>query len=269
MVRKKTLRLLLCDYQRTTRYYTIYRTFKQWSSDDFTTILRLFVGRNYDYSRSCYDYFNRNAATIALPYWLSGESPKRDAAVAANGSAPPAAGLPRRAGVVCDVLHRLAWIHNRGAAVRPYIPYYNRSSALNCPASGVAVVSGMHWRSSGRCDVLQRCSGGIIAVCFGLVSWRLSVENRRKSACKALCTVLLCGWYNLHGRRKTCYKRSYGAILRLDKIKTLHSHQMQGKRKARPFLTGWNASYLDALNSAAKNQKKNRMQEKIMRAPPF
>nr|DAL69559.1 MAG TPA: hypothetical protein [Caudoviricetes sp.] len=28
MIRKKTLRLLLCDYQRTTCYYTIYRTFK-------------------------------------------------------------------------------------------------------------------------------------------------------------------------------------------------------------------------------------------------
>nr|DAR20787.1 MAG TPA: hypothetical protein [Caudoviricetes sp.] len=27
-IRKKTLRLLLCNYQRTVRYYTIYRTFK-------------------------------------------------------------------------------------------------------------------------------------------------------------------------------------------------------------------------------------------------
>ena len=80
MVRKKTLQLLLCDYQWTARYYTIYRTFKQWSSDDFTTILRLFVGRNYDYSRSCYDYSSRNATTIADLYWLSGESPKRDTA---------------------------------------------------------------------------------------------------------------------------------------------------------------------------------------------
>ena len=49
MVRKKTLRLLAYDYQRAVRYYTIYRTFKQRSSDDFTTILRLFAGRNYDY----------------------------------------------------------------------------------------------------------------------------------------------------------------------------------------------------------------------------
>ena len=49
MIRNKTIRLLHYDYQRTVRYYTIYRTFKRRSSDDFTTILRLFVGRNYDY----------------------------------------------------------------------------------------------------------------------------------------------------------------------------------------------------------------------------
>ena len=61
MIRKKTLRLLLCDYRRTIRYYTIYRTFKSLSSDDFTTI-------GYDYSRSCYDYSRRNAATIADLY---------------------------------------------------------------------------------------------------------------------------------------------------------------------------------------------------------
>nr|DAE79524.1 MAG TPA: hypothetical protein [Caudoviricetes sp.] len=98
MIRKKTLRLLLCDYQRTVRYYTIYRTFKRWSSDDFTTIPRLFYWRNYD-------YFSRNAATIADLYWLSGESPKRAAA------APPAARLPRRAGMVCDMPHRCALIY--------------------------------------------------------------------------------------------------------------------------------------------------------------
>lgn len=61
MVRKKMLRLLLYDYQWIARYYTIYRTFKQWSSDDFTTILRLSAGRTYD-------YYSRNAATIADLY---------------------------------------------------------------------------------------------------------------------------------------------------------------------------------------------------------
>ena len=70
MIRKKTLRLLLCAYQRTVRYYTIYRTFKGWPSDDFATIPRLFYWRNYDYS-------SRNTITIARPYWLSGESPKK------------------------------------------------------------------------------------------------------------------------------------------------------------------------------------------------
>jgi hypothetical protein len=55
----------------------------------------------------------------------------------------------------------------------------------------------------------------------------------------------------------------HGTVLQQDKIKALHPQQMQGKRKARPFLTGWNASYFDALNSAEKNQKTNRIQEKI------
>ena len=49
IVRKKMLRPLLYDYQRTTLYYTIYRTFKSLSSDDFTTISRLFYRKNYDY----------------------------------------------------------------------------------------------------------------------------------------------------------------------------------------------------------------------------
>ena len=44
---------------------------------------------------------------------------------------------------------------------------------------------------------------------------------------------------------------------------------MQGKRKARPFLTGLNASYLDALNNAEKNQKKNRTQDKITACTPL
>jgi hypothetical protein len=58
------------------------------------TTLRLF----HDYfigetATICYDYFSRNAATIADLYWLSGESPKRAAAVAVNGSPPPAVPL--------------------------------------------------------------------------------------------------------------------------------------------------------------------------------
>nr|DAI21327.1 MAG TPA: hypothetical protein [Caudoviricetes sp.] len=75
--------------------------------------------------------------------------------------------------------------------------------------------------------------------------------------------VLRRGWYKLHGRHKTRCKRLCVAVLQQGKIKALHPQQMQGKRKARPFLTGWNAFYFDALNSAEKNQKKNRMQENI------
>lgn len=45
--------------------------------------------------------------------------------------------------MVCNLLHCLAWIHNKGAPLRPYIPYYNRAAVLTCIASGVAVVSGI------------------------------------------------------------------------------------------------------------------------------
>nr|DAT83086.1 MAG TPA: hypothetical protein [Caudoviricetes sp.] len=48
--------------------------------------------------------------------------------------------------MVCDMLHRLAWIHNRGAPLHPYIHYYNRAAVLTCAASVVALVSGMCWR---------------------------------------------------------------------------------------------------------------------------
>ena len=138
MIRKKMLRLLLCDYQRADRYYTIYRTFKSLSSDDFTTIPRLFPGETTTIG---YDYFSRNATTIADLYWLSGESPKRVAAVAANGSAPPAApllldcsaGLAWPA-VCCTVWHGFT----TGAPLHPYIHYYNRAAALACTAPGVA-----------------------------------------------------------------------------------------------------------------------------------
>ena len=52
--------------------------------------LRLF----YDYLSAetttiGYDYSSRDATTIADLYWISGESPKRAAAVAASCSAPP------------------------------------------------------------------------------------------------------------------------------------------------------------------------------------
>ena len=65
--------------------------------------------------------------------------------------APDASSMrwPAAAGMVCAMLHCLVWIHDRGATLRPYIPYYNRTATLSCTASGVAVVSGMCWRCYG------------------------------------------------------------------------------------------------------------------------
>lgn len=60
--------------------------------------------------------------------------------------------------MVCDVLHRLAWIYNRGTPLRLYIHYYNRAAVLSRIASGVALVSGIRWRCYGavmRSSVVQ------------------------------------------------------------------------------------------------------------------
>ena len=69
-----------------------------------------------------------------------------------------------------------------GSPLRSYILYYNRAAALNCTASGVAVVSFMRWSVSGRCDTLKRGAGGVIVDCIGLVSavveWGKSQEKR-------------------------------------------------------------------------------------------
>ena len=54
---------------------------------------RLSAGKGYDYFTTIgYDYSSWNTTTIVRPYWLSGDSPKRVAATAANGSAPPVPG---------------------------------------------------------------------------------------------------------------------------------------------------------------------------------
>ena len=68
--------------------------------------------------------------------------------------------------------------------------------------------------------------------------------------------------------RKTAVNACAWLIRSRAKIKALHPQQMQGKRKAQPFLTGRNASYLDALNSAEKNQKKNRRADSITACTP-
>ena len=132
--------------------------------------------------------------------------------------------------MVCSLLHCLAWIHNSGAPLHPYIPYYNRAVALTCAASGVALVYGMYWRC---CDTLQRGAGGIIAVCVGLVFAAVEWGNSQKSPCKALCAALRCGWYNCIDDTKAAVNICMGLYCSRAKIKALHPQQMQGKRKAR------------------------------------
>ena len=77
---------------------------------------------------------------------------------------------PRRACMVCDMLHRLAWIHNKGVPLHPYIPYYNRRSVLTCSAFGRGGGIWYTLEALRRCDVLQRGADSIIAACVGLVS---------------------------------------------------------------------------------------------------
>lgn len=73
--------------------------------------------------------------------------------------------------MVCNMLHRLVWIHDMGAPLHPYIPYYNRAAVLTCAASGRDGGIWYQLSASGRCDTIQRGADGIIAACVGLVSW--------------------------------------------------------------------------------------------------
>nr|DAO91949.1 MAG TPA: hypothetical protein [Caudoviricetes sp.] len=56
--------------------------------------------------------------------------------------------------MVCDMLPRLAWIHDRGAPLHHYIPYYNRAAVLSCTASGVASGIWVYAGALRRCDTL-------------------------------------------------------------------------------------------------------------------
>lgn len=153
--------------------------------------------------------------------------------------------------------------------MRPYIPYYNRRSVLTCTAPGVVVSI---WVCAGGAAALRYaptwgsryysrlCRSGIYSGRIGQISGNTTVKP-----CALFCGV---GDITLHGWNKTLCKRLYGAIFWQGKIKALHLQQMQGKRKTRPFLTGWNVFYLDALNSAEKNQKKNRTQDNIILCSP-
>lgn len=91
------------------------------------------------------------------------------------------ASRPRRAGMVCDMLHRLAWIHNRAHTLPPYIPYYNRRLVLTCAASWRGGGIWYRLRASGRVYALQRGTGGTIATFVGLISWAVErVQSQEK-----------------------------------------------------------------------------------------
>jgi len=77
--------------------------------------------------------------------------------------------------MVCDMLHSLAWIHNRGAPLHSYIPYYNRAAVLTCIASQRGGGIWYVLETLQRCDTLQRGAGGIIAACVCLVLWAVEL----------------------------------------------------------------------------------------------
>ena len=138
MIRKKTLRLLLCDYQRTARYYTIYRTFKHWSYDNFTTILRLLLA-SISYRAKARKEKRREPPMV----------PRRRARKKAQCQANARRWKHRDpAGLAWSAMCCTVW-HGSITGLHPYIHYYNRAAVLTCTASGVALVSGMRWRCCG------------------------------------------------------------------------------------------------------------------------
>lgn len=195
------LQLLFYDYQRTVCCYTIYRTFKRRSSDDFTTILRLFVRRNYDYwlrlfQPERYDYCSPLLAIGRQPEKRCGGSRQWFRAA----SRAPTAGLPRRvegarlqavgrgkhrdpAGLAWSAICRTVWHGSTaGSTLAPsYIPYYNRRPVLTCTASRRGGGIWYRLNASGRVYALQRVASCIISACIGLVSWAVNrVQSQEK-----------------------------------------------------------------------------------------
>ena len=93
--------------------------------------------------------------------------------------------------MVCDMLHCLAWIHDRGAPLHPYIPYYNRAAVLSCTASGVAVVSGicggaaLDGMPSGVSQAVysRLCSCCIVCAGIGLINGNATVKLCKRFWC--------------------------------------------------------------------------------------
>lgn len=193
IVRKKMLRPLLYDYQRTTLYYTIYRTFKSLSSDDFTTISRLFYRKNYDYwlrlfqnllrlfQPKHYDYCSPllaigrkpekrcgksrqwfRAAGLTLYRWRRWPLSRHSGCSTCQRSADGRS-WPRRAGMVCGMLHRCP----------PYIPYYNRRLRW--------LVQRPAWR---RRYYIRLCRSGIVSGWMGQIAGKTPVKP-----CALFCVV--------------------------------------------------------------------------------
>nr|DAT54813.1 MAG TPA: hypothetical protein [Caudoviricetes sp.] len=92
--------------------------------------------------------------------------------------------------MVCAMLHRLAWIHNRAhRCTLIYIPYCNRAAVLTCTASRRGCGIWYRLSASGRVYALQRGAGGIISACVGLLSWAV---NRVQSQEKPLQSLVCC-----------------------------------------------------------------------------
>lgn len=141
----------------------------------------------------------------------------------------------RRAGMVCGMLHCLAWTHNRGAPLRPYIHYYNRRYALTCTASGVAVVSGMCWRFCGA----VMCSNVAQAAQYSRMqpphNSSKNTANSRKSVCKALCAVLQRWRYNCIDKTKRSVSACIGLYFSRAKQKPCTLSRCKAKEKPGHF----------------------------------
>ena len=91
-------------------------------------------------------------------------------------TAPPGGGC--RAGMVCDMLHRLTRIHNRGRTLI-YIIIIGGCVDLYSVRRGVGIWYALEVLR--RCDMLQRVAGGIIAafacLVFAAVEWDKSQEK--------------------------------------------------------------------------------------------
>lgn len=155
--------------------------------------------------------------------------------------------------MVCGMLHSLAWIHNSDALLRHYIPYYNRAVALVCPASGVAVVSGMGCRASGRVYALRRDTGGVIFACIGLASSAVEWGKSQERHCKTLCSVLRRWRYNCMNETKRAINACMGLYCSGTKQKPCTLSRYKAKEKPRQRGRGGNVLVMRYNRGAARH----------------